>query len=909
MQLHDNKSGIDTTSDLTWLNDDCGPKPEQSSSWVILIVDDDLPVHDVTKLALSEKNILGRRLEFLHAYSGKQAKTILRERPDIALILLDVVMESDHAGLELVKFIRQDLHNSSVRILLRTGQAGAAVQTDVVSNYDINGYLEKAALTSPQLFCVAHTALSTYRDLIALNNAQQELRKSLNIVEANEARFRSLLASSPIGLSEVALDGRFMTVNPALQTMLGYSEDELISKTFQEITHPDDLDLDLVNLKELMEGKCDSYRMEKRYFRKTGQIMNAQLDVALLRSPEGAPINFISQIQDITERIRAEEILSQANHLREAIMNAAPYSIIATDSKGLITSINPAAERMLWYSRDDLVGKKSLQSIHDGRELTSRAHELSIKYSDKIEPGFEALIHESRIGLVDDHEWTYIRKDGSRFPVQLAITALRDSNQEIIGFLGIAHDITQRKRREEYTKHIALHDELTGLPNRTLLNDRLNVAIEAARRNSRKVGVMMLDLDHFKRINDTLGHHVGDEVLKVVSNRISTNLRRSDTAARMGGDEFIIVTPDMKDTKNSDLIADTLVKAVSAPIFVGPHELTVTPSIGVSCYPDDGSEIHSLIKHADAAMYQAKAAGRFRSQHFNVEAQVVVQRKLQMEADLRFALANNHLQVHYQPQICLKTGRILGVEALLRWKHPDRGDISPAQFIPIAEECGLILDLGDFVIRTACQDAAVLQRRAGYPLGMAINLSARQFTQGNLVETVQRILKKTGLDPQFLELEITEGVMIDNDECVRSRMERLCDLGISLAVDDFGTGFSSLSYLTQFPVSTLKIDRSFVSKMINSERDSAVVHAIISMACSLKTKIVAEGVETLEQLEFLQKYISNAEQGVLLGRPVDVDQFSAQGYVFCKPVSIAELTENFDLVQSGSSVAVGTSLH
>lgn len=909
MQLQNTQSIVENISDLAWLNNDGAPTLESTNRWTVLIVDDEQSVHEVTELVLSGKQFLSRSIEFLHAHSREQAQTILCERPDVALILLDVVMESDHAGLELVKFVRQELHNSRVRILLRTGQAGAAVQTEIVTNYDINGYLEKAVLTSPQLFCVIHTALSTYSDLIALDCAQQDLRNSLHTIKSSENRFRSLLDNSPIGLAEVALDGRFATVNPALHNMLGYTEEELTAKTFQDITHPDDLSLDLAYLQKLLDGKCETYRMDKRYFKKSGQILNVQLDVALLRSSNGTPLHFISQIQDITARINSEEVLAQANNLREAIMNAAPYSIIATDPQGLITSINPAAERMLWYTREDLVGKQTPQIIHDKDEVISRAQELSIKYRRTIEPGFEVFVHESRAGLVDEHEWTYIRKDGSRFQVQLAVTALTDANQTIIGFLGIAHDITQRKRREEYVRHVSLHDELTGLPNRTLLNDRLNVAIEGARRNHKKVGVMMLDLDHFKRINDTWGHHIGDEVLKIVAERISTNLRRSDTAARMGGDEFIVVTPDMSETKNSDLIASTLVNAISAPIIIGSHEFTITPSIGVSCYPDDGEEIHTLVKHADAAMYQAKAAGRFRHLHFSADANAAAQRRLEMESELRFAIANNRLQVHYQPQICLKTGRVIGAEALARWIDPIKGAIPPELFISVAEESGLIIALGDYVLRTACRDATILQKRAGHPLIMAVNLSARQFKQGNLIETVKSVLDKSGMDPSLLELEITEGVMMENDENTRLRMQGLRNLGISLAVDDFGTGYSSLSYLTQFPISTLKIDRSFVSRMVNSERDAAVVQAIIAMACSLKTKVVAEGVETPEQLEFLQRHVCNAAQGFLLGHSLDVDQFNAQGYQFCKPVSVTELVETFDLVQVGSSIAIAASLH
>lgn len=863
-----------------------------------------------------------------------------------------------------------------------------------------------------------------------------QLRQANLKLDESERRFRVSVEHAPNGQATVDLDGRWLMVNQSLCKMLGYTEHELLQISFQDITHPEDLTRDLQHVQDLVQGRAVSYRMEKRYFSKDGQIVHVQLDVALLRSPDGTPLHFIVQIQDITSRINAEkatemverrfrrmiedvsdcsiislnvnghvvawnegarrikgytshemlgkhfsrfhpaedvskdrpekllamakeagryqeegwrirkdgsrfwasvlmsaihdadgtligftkitrdlterrnaeEVLAQSNRLRQAIMDAAPYSIITTDTAGTITSLNPAAERMVMYTADDLIGKKTLQIMHDQNEVASRAQDLSVQYGKNIEPNFEVFAHEARAGLATEHEWTYVRKDGSRFPVQMAVNALKDSEQKIIGFIGIAYDITQRKLREEYTRHVALHDNLTGLPNRVLLNDRIGVAIEAAKRNQKRVGVMMLDLDHFKKINDTLGHHVGDELLKVVAERLRKNLRRSDTAARMGGDEFIIVTPDMSNSKDCDLIANTLVKAISAPIRIGVHELAITPSIGVSCFPDDGEEASTLIKYADAAMYQTKAAGRHGHKHFDAEAQAEAQRIVTMENDLRAAIANDHLQVYYQPQVCLKTGRILGVEALVRWVDPVKGMISPEVFIPVAEESGLIIPLGEFVLRTACRDTHVLEQRAGHPLQMAVNFSARQFQQEEMLEIVQSIIRETGVNPNLLELEITERVMMGSDEKARFRMQALRDLGISLAVDDFGTGYSSLSYLTQFPITALKIDRSFVDKMINSERDSAVVQAIIAMACSLRTKVVAEGVETLEQLEFLQRHVCNAAQGFLLGAPANIDQFSAQGYKFSRPVSMEELSLKFDEIESSNAVTISASL-
>lgn len=861
------------------------------------------------------------------------------------------------------------------------------------------------------------------RDQLALTRELTEKvaeLKEVNLkLDESERRFRVSVEYAPNGQAMVGLDGRWMMVNQSLCKMLEYSEAELLQKTFQDITHADDLERDLQHVQDLVSGKTVSYRMDKRYIGKSGQIIYAQLDVALLRSPEGEPLHFIVQIQDITarrnaemaddlaerrfrrmiedvsdyaiinldangmvsawnegarritgftqgeiigkhfscfhppediaagrpaevlkvakdslrfkeegwrvrkdgsrfwasilltaiydtdgvligfnkitrdltERRNAEKILAQANRLRDAIMDAAPYSIIATDASGIITSVNPAAERMLWYTREDLVGKKTLQILHDRDEMIRRAVELSKKYGKLIEPDFEVFAHESRSGLVEEHEWTYVRKDGSCFPVQLAVSALRGADKEIIGFLSIGHDITQRKRREEYTRHISLHDALTGLPNRTLMHDRLSVAIQSASRNKKKVGVMMLDLDHFKRVNDTLGHHVGDQLLKTVSDRIIETLRSSDTAARMGGDEFVIVTPDITSCESADSIAEKLIKAIAEPIRIGKHELVITPSIGVSCYPDDGDEANLLLKNSDAAMYQAKSAGRSGHKHFNAAVQNIAQRKIEMEADLRRAIANNEIQVHYQPQVCLKTGVVVGFEALARWIDPAKGIIAPELFIPVAEESGLIIELGNQVLRNACRDACILQKRAGYPLIMAVNLSARQFRQETLVESVRVALNDFSLDPKHLELEITESAFMESDEKSRLQVQGLRDLGISLAIDDFGTGYSSLSYLTQFPITTLKIDRSFVSKMVGSERDAAVVQAIIGMAGSLKTKVVAEGVETQEQMDFLRGHDCAAAQGYLLGRPVEISKITSEDYQFYKNISFSKVAK------------------
>jgi diguanylate cyclase (GGDEF)-like protein/PAS domain S-box-containing protein len=585
----------------------------------------------------------------------------------------------------------------------------------------------------------------------------------------------------------------------------------------------------------------------------------------------GAIVSFT----DVTERREAE-------YLRRAILEAAPLSIIATDAGGTVTAVNPAAERMLWYKSGELVGGPCTR-IHEQQELAQRGRELSAELGRTIEADFEVLVHKSRFGIAEESEWSYVRKNGSRFPVNLAVTALRDERGEISGFLSIAYDITERKRRDEYTRHIAHHDFLTGLPNRVLLQDRMRSAIQRARRDGARVAVMMLDLDHFKRVNDSLGHHVGDQLLQTVASRILGCVRGSDTVARMGGDEFAILLCDVHGDAGVERVAQEIIEQVAAPIEVGGHELFVTPSIGISRYPDDGQDLQALLMNADSAMYQAKTEGRHAYRLFSRDMEIAARKKLDLEGAMRQALKNGEFRMHYQPQVCLRSGEVTGMEALLRWHNPQRGWLSPGDFIPVAEESGLIVEIGAWVLATACREARLLQQRTGRPLRVAVNLSPRQFLQADLPQSIQRIVAESGLQPGDLELEITEGLLMAHTPQMVERLKALRALGVSIAVDDFGVGFSSMAYITKFPITTLKIDRVFVSQLPGSAGDAAVAQAIIALGHSLDINVVAEGIETREQLDYLRAHHCDSAQGRWLGMGVPLEQFSAQGFDFGQP--------------------------
>ncbi len=466
-----------------------------------------------------------------------------------------------------------------------------------------------------------------------------------------------------------------------------------------------------------------------------------------------------------------------------------------------------------------------------------------------------------------------IRRDGFEIPIEHSVAPIHGRQGQATGAVIVFRDVSAARAMALEIVHSAQHDFLTGLPNRLLLNDRLGQAIAFAQRHTKKVAVLFLDLNGFKRINDSLGHPTGDKLLQSISERLVDCVRDTDTVSRQGGDEFVVLLSDVEQPEDAAITAGRMLRAVAETHFIDQHDLHVTTSIGVSVYPDDGQDAETLIKNADTAMYQAKENGRQGYQFFKPAMNVRAVERQSLEESLRRALERGEFALNYQPKINLRTGVITGAEALIRWTHPIRGPVPPRQFIPIAEECGLILPIGNWVLREACKQAQAWTD-AGLPLGtMGVNISAMEFRDEHFVEGVFAILKDTGLDPGSLELELTESVLMKGAASTESILKALRARGVRVAVDDFGTGYASLSYLRKFPIDALKIDQSFV-RQTTSAPDTAIVTAIISMGRSLKLRVIAEGVETREELAFLQGHQCDEAQGCYLSRPVLPQQFA-----------------------------------
>ncbi|EAR62716.1 putative bifunctional diguanylate cyclase/phosphodiesterase [Neptuniibacter caesariensis] len=454
--------------------------------------------------------------------------------------------------------------------------------------------------------------------------------------------------------------------------------------------------------------------------------------------------------------------------------------------------------------------------------------------------------------------------------------ALRNDQNIAYRMVGSIGDITEQKEYQDKLLHQATYDHLTGLPNRALALDRLSVAISRSRRNKTSVGLLFVDLDNFKKINDTLGHEVGDLHLKEISNRLGYCFREEDTIARLGGDEFLVILPDLDSPKQVEEVCERILATAMQPVTINGYEFSTSASIGVTIYPDDGYEPSGLLRNADAAMYQAKAQGKDTFCFFTPEMDQETVRKFTMESYLRQALSKDQLSLHYQSIVSASSGDVVGAEALLRWHCPEYGQVPPDQFIPLAEESGLIVTIGDWVLETACLQAAEWMATACVPFKIAVNVSYPQFRDGHIVSTVEKVLKKSGLPAQCLELELTERLLMEDERGCAEALKKLSAMGVQLSIDDFGTGFSALNYLQRFPVNTLKIDRSFVAELDCSKESPALISAIIQMAHALGIEVVGEGVETRQQVNFLTLQTCDYLQGYHFARPVPADQFQLQ---------------------------------
>lgn len=554
-----------------------------------------------------------------------------------------------------------------------------------------------------------------------------------------------------------------------------------------------------------------------------------------------------------------QQRLNESEQLHRFFVDKAPDFIYLLDGQGRFLYANPSAERLLGYTREDLLGKHYRSVVHP--EDLAQAALVFASGEDTVRHGQQTelrLLHKNSL-------------EGARaFEAYSQRVSLGLGKGDRQGVYGVARDISERKRAEEIIRFQSSHDLLTRLPNRALFKDRITVALAQAQRDGKPLAVMYLDLDRFKLVNDTLGHMVGDELLQAVSQRLKEMLRESDTLARVGGDEFLMLLPSLATPDASGVIAEKLVRELEKPFQVAEHQLYVTASIGVALAPRDGSNGDTLVRKADAAMYAAKAGGRHGYRLFEPEMEIGPQRRLTLSNDLFMALDAGQLRLHYQPQVDVRSGRITGVEALLRWQHPRHGLLPPGEFLPIAEEAGLSANIGQWVLETACSDLQRWRAMGSNPR-MAINFSPSQVEQPDFVSLILSTLQQTGLSTDSLEVELTEESTIKDVSAVVGKLARLADAGVRVAIDDFGIGYSSLSYLRKLPIHTLKIDRSFVQD-IRSERDpGSLVSAIVSMAGGLKLNTIAEGVETEAQMRFLHALGCNEMQGYYFSRAVDAD--------------------------------------
>jgi len=668
----------------------------------------------------------------------------------------------------------------------------------------------------------------------------------------SERRFRSYLELPLIGIAVSSPEKRWLEVNDRLCEILGYPRETLLGKRWDELTHPADLSANLRVFEQALGGELDGYTLEKRFLRKDGTAVHASLSARCVRRADGTPDHFVVLVDDVTPRKLAE---AEMHKLSSAIQQTAD-AVMITDRNGVIEYVNPAFERTTGYSRGEALGRKP-----------------SLVKSGLQSPEFYRRLWDTVLaGETFREVFINRRKDGEIYYEEKTISPLKDDLGHVTHFISTGKDITERMQAQERLQYLAHHDALTDLPNRVLFLDRLDQVLARGRWRERVVGVMFLDLDRFKNINDSLGHDVGDRFLKTVAARLKAAVREGDTVARLSGDEFGILLEDVAHAEDVSGVAGKVLQTFAAPFALDGREFYLSASIGISLYPNDGSDAATLLKHADAAMYRAKELGKNNFQFYSADMSAQAFERLTLETGLRRALARREFLLHYQPQVDLASGRLVGVEALLRWRHPDFGLIGPMQFIHLAEETGLIVPLGEWVLRSACEQARAWEARGLALPQLALNLSGRQFHQPGFIDTARRVLGECALRTTQLELEITESVIMQDARLMVDRLQVLYALGVHFAIDDFGTGYSSLSYLKRFPIHTLKIDRSFVQDVTTDPDDAEIVRAIVVMAHSLRLKVVAEGVETAEQLALLRAMECDAVQGYYFSRALAADE-------------------------------------
>ena len=671
-----------------------------------------------------------------------------------------------------------------------------------------------------------------------------------------EQRHADTIELAAIGIAHVGEGGHLLHVNQSLCELLGYSRGELLGMTVKQISHPDDRNVTDGVRARLRSGEIPSFQAEKRYLRKDGAAVWVQLTISVLRDLQGRPQHDIAVIQDITSRKQTEAALHRSEQRFRNLVE------LSSD----------------WYWELDATLRFT---TFGGRELAHRHTRILLGRHPweipEARPGESWDVLRARLERREsfrDFEYALVDPQGRQRYLSVSGEPFHDDDRRFAGYRGVTRDITQRRQAEERVRYLASHDSLTALPNRATYSELLNHLLARTEPGPGLFAVLFIDLDRFKTINDSLGHEAGDALLCAVTARLKDCLRSSDVVARLGGDEFVMLLPGLHGREDAARVARKVLAEVIRPVPLAGRECRVTASIGIAMHPDDGRDESTLMAHADVAMYQAKEAGKNTFQFYDSRHEALSLQRLAIEAALRHALERDELSLHYQAQLDLASDRIDGVEALLRWQHPELGAVSPATFIPLAEESGLILPIGRWVLRTACAQNVAWQRAGLPPVRVAVNLSPRQLADPDLLAEVRDVLAETGLAPGLLELEVTESSVMHHVERALAVLGELKAMGVRLAIDDFGTGYSSLAQLKRFPIDTLKVDRSFIRDLPADAEDRAITEAIIAMGRTLGLTIVAEGVETREQQQFLRDRACDQMQGYGFARPVPPGDFA-----------------------------------
>jgi diguanylate cyclase (GGDEF)-like protein/PAS domain S-box-containing protein len=645
--------------------------------------------------------------------------------------------------------------------------------------------------------------------------------------------------------------------------LTGYRPDEIVFNnrvSYDQITLPEDREPVRNRIQTALDNN-EPFNMEYRIQRADGRECWVQERGIGIRNETGQLEWIEGYIQDISDRMAANESLLEAVRRYSSIFENATEGIFQSTPDGHYLNANPALARIYGHaSADELI-----KHLHD---IQRQLYVLPTRRDD-----FVRLMKEH--GIVHNFESQVFRKDGSIIWISENAHTVKRTDGSVKFFEGTVVDITERKQHEYKLEYQASHDSLTGLPNRSLMRDRIDQAIAKAKRDGNQVAVVFIDLDHFKLINDSLGHHVGDRLLLEVAKRLTFCVRSHDSVARQGGDEFVLVLSEQHGDNEILALVSRLLETISQPWVNDGQEYGLSCSIGISCYPQDGDNPDALLRCADAAMYKAKESGRSTYHFYTPELNLAISERLELENRLRHALERDEFRVYYQPRIDTVSGRIIGAEALIRWDCPGKGLVPPDSFISIAEETGLIIPIGEWILQEACRQNSAWQR-AGLPsISVSVNLSPIQFRHAGLVKSVAVALQRANLHPSYLELELTESFVMHDAERINVAMQSLKALGVDIAVDDFGTGYSSLSYLKRFPVDRLKVDKSFVRDIDTDPDDAAIVHAIITLGHALGLKVVAEGVETRAHLDYLKKHRCDELQGYYFSRPVPALEMEA----------------------------------